>query len=91
MPLHSPARRSSSSVFWALTQSDNGRAPGQCLTTFYLSPTQNILPFTQLVFLVKLKLVVCAHHNTLKNSSAINENATAAEPAAKFAWLIEGV
>ena len=28
----------------------------ECLTPFYLSPTQNILPFTQLV----LKLVVCA-------------------------------
>jgi hypothetical protein len=27
----------------------------ECLTPFYLSPTQNLLPFTQLV----LKLVVC--------------------------------
>jgi hypothetical protein len=32
---------------------------GECLTPFYPSPTQNILPFTLLV----LKLVVCVLHS----------------------------
>jgi hypothetical protein len=61
MPLNPPARGPSSSVSRALT-SDNGRAPGRMVDTllrFYLSPTQNILPFTQLV----LKLVVCVQRS----------------------------
>jgi hypothetical protein len=58
MLLNSPARRSSSSVFWSLTLTRLATTfviQDELLTPFYLSPTQNILPFTQLT----LKLFVC--------------------------------
>ena len=54
MPSNSPPRRPSSSVSCSLA-SDTVVLQDECLIPFYLSPTQNILPFTQLV----LKLVVC--------------------------------
>jgi hypothetical protein len=49
--LHSPTpaglcSNPSSSVVWSLT-SDAGHAPGRMPDTLHLSPTQNILPFTQ--------------------------------------------
>ena len=41
----------------------------ECLTPFHLSPTQNILPFTQLV----LKLVVCVCRIKIVDSAVIEQ------------------